>query len=163
MTDIDPSNGAPNEPEGVRYMFSKVCGVIVKDRVSIYLASWKDLNDAQVDALRDEIMSYIRLHLPQKKIDRVKRAALALACKSWNGWKNKLVTEYINKPEGDMKKKKGPRDLYPMISQRDWDRFELMKTAPEFKTRSTLARERAKKFTCPHNMGTRGYSGMAKI
>ena len=73
------------------------------------------------------------------------------------------MTEYINKPEGDTKMTKGPRDLYPMISQKDWDRFVLMKTSPEFQTRSDLARKRAKKFTCPHNKGTRGYSGMAKI
>lgn len=163
VTDIDPSTGVPNEPEGVRYMFSKVCGVIVKDRVSITVEGWKKLTDDEIDRLANEIMNYFRLHLPQKKIDHVRRAALALACKSWNGWKNKLVTEYINKPEGDTKKTKGPRDLYPMISQKDWDRFVLMKTSPEFQTRSDLARKRAKKFTSPHNMGTRGYSGMAKI
>ena len=108
-------------------------------------------------SITKEILAYFKFcpSLDGEKL-RIERAALLTACKAWRAWKHKMVTEFVNVETT-------PYVKFPVIKSDDWSKFVTTKTSDEFKNTSKAKRELAMLYSCPHKMGTAGYSAMSKI
>jgi hypothetical protein len=114
---LDPSNGAPFEPDGVGKRLATICGIVARELVSINYNSWREVSEALRIAITDEILGYFKLASSlMKQLPHVQRAALLTACKAWKSWKHMLVTEFVNV-------KGTPFHKFPFIEKVDWAEF----------------------------------------
>ena len=153
MTRVHFKSGAPFKPDIARKKFSRLCGQIAREQVSINRSSWRQVPKALKDGIKNEVLKYFIIRDSNDK-KCVERAALLIACKSWKQWKSRLVTEFVDED-------KSPLDLYPMITKEEWAEFKLAKSTQEFKDMSNLKRLLAKRYKNHHKMGTAGYAGMS--
>jgi len=85
VTSINKYNGAPFKPDVCRRKFSSICGIVARERVSINLASWKEVSKTARDDIKKEVLKYFIIR-NKDDLKRAGRVALLIAGKVWKQW-----------------------------------------------------------------------------
>ncbi|KAK9698223.1 hypothetical protein RND81_08G089600 [Saponaria officinalis] len=107
-----------------RFTFTFYIGVVVRERVCITYASWKDVPKVLLDYLYEVITKGFTVIQDRKKW------ILSRADDRWRAFKTRLRNRWLYKKSRRLRKR--PPWKYPWITQTVWDKFKEMCTAENF-------------------------------
>jgi Fe2+ transport system protein B len=98
----------------VNMRLSRVCGLAIRQRVSLTLQGFDDLTENKKDKLfENSIQAYVQY--PEELKQKGKKVAINIISHAWRSYKSKLVKLW--------REKESPFRMYKEFREEDWARF----------------------------------------